>query len=123
MGLAQRVIEAAGIPTVSLSMIPDFTCAPGAPRVAAIAYPLSRPLGDPGEREGQRDILLAALRVLEQAQEPGTVVTLPFTWPEPAKVVRRRPLSEPPPIAGLISSKPWLYFKLLGGEIPAAAES
>lgn len=120
MGLAQREIEAAGIPTVSLSMIPDFTCAPGAPRVAAIAYPFSRPLGGPDDADGQRAVLRAALAVLEQAREPGTVTTLPFTWPEPARTVRRRQLSQPPPIGKLIASKPWLYFKLLSGEIPNA---
>jgi hypothetical protein len=121
VGLAQREIEAAGIPTVSLSMIPDFTCASGAPRVAAIAYPLSRPLGNPGDEEGQRNVLRAALAVLEEADKPGTVKVLPFTWPEPAKLVRREKLDEPPPIGKLLSSKPWLYFKLLSGEIPAEA--
>ena len=123
MGLAQREIEAAGIPTVSLSMIPDFTAAPGAPRVAGIAYPLSRPLGSPGDEQGQLDILRAALAVLEEAEEPGTVATLPFTWPEPAKLVRREKLSEPPPIGKLLVKKPWLYFKLVSGDIPTAAET
>ena len=99
-------------------MIPDFTAAPGVPRVAAIAYPLSRPLGNPGDADGQRAVLRAALHVLEDAPGPGTVVTLPFEWPEPAKIVRRERLSEPPPIGKLIASKPWLYFKLLAGEVP-----
>jgi hypothetical protein len=121
VGLAQRLIEAAGISTVSLSMIPDFTAAPGVPRVAAIAYPMSRPLGDPGDAEGQRAVLRAALGVLGEAEAPGTVKTLPFVWPEPAKLVRRQPLTDPPPIAKLLHAKPWLYFKLVSGEIPAQA--
>jgi hypothetical protein len=123
VGLAQREIEAAGIATVSLSMIPDFTAAPGAPRVAGISYPLSRPLGNPGDAQGQRDILRAALAVLEEAEEPGAVATLPFTWPEPAKTVRREKLTEPPPIAKLLKAKPWLYFKLVSGDIPATSET
>jgi hypothetical protein len=122
VGLAQREIEAAGIPTVSLSMIPDFTCATGAPRVAAVAYPTSRPLGEPGDAEGQRRVLRAALAVLEEAEEPGTIVTLPFAWPEPAKSVRRRRLGDPPPIAKLLQSRPWLYLKLVAGDIPASAD-
>ena len=121
MGLAQREIEAAGISTVSLSMIPDFTAAPGVPRVAAIAYPMSRPLGSPGDADGQRAVLLAALSLLEDADGPGDVTTLPFTWPEPAKQVRRQPLADPPPIAKLLHAKPWLYFKLVSGEIPLPA--
>jgi hypothetical protein len=121
VGLAQREIEAAGIPTVSLSMIPDFTCATGAPRVAAIPYPLSRPLGSPGDEEGQRRILRAALAVLEEADRSRAVTVLPFTWPEPAKLVRRERLDDPPPIGKLLSARPWLYFKLLSGDIPAKA--
>jgi hypothetical protein len=96
-------------------MIPDFTCATGAPRVAAIAYPLSRPLGNPGDEEGQREILRAALAVLEETDRSSAMTVLPFTWPEPAKVVRREKLDDPPPIGKLLSSKPWLYFKLLSG--------
>jgi hypothetical protein len=122
VGLAQREIEAAGISTVSLSMIPDFTAAAGVPRVAAIAYPFSRPLGSPGDADGQRHVLHGALGVLEEAEVPGTVTTLPFRWPEPAKVVRRQPLADPPPIAKLLRAKPWLYFKLVSGEIPAQPE-
>jgi hypothetical protein len=114
-------MEAAGIPTVSLSMIPDFTCATGAPRVAGIPYPLSRPLGNPGDERGQRKIVRAALAVLEEVDRSKAVTALPFTWPEPAKLVRREKLDEPPPIGKLLSSKPWLYFKLLSGEIPAKA--
>jgi hypothetical protein len=123
VGLAQREIEAAGISTVSLSMIPDFTGAPGVPRVAAIAYPISRPLGVPGDSEGQRAVLRAALAVLEDAEGPGTVKTLPFAWPEPAEMVRRERLSEPPPIGKLLRAKPWLYFKLVSGEIPLESET
>lgn len=104
-------------------MIPDFTAAPGVPRVAAIAYPMSRPLGRPNDSDGQRNVLRAALRVVEQAEKPGTVVTLPFVWPEPAKLVRRQSLEEPPPIAKLLKAKPWLYFKLLSGEIPTVEET
>ena len=122
MGLAERVVEAAGISTVSLSMIPDFTAACGVPRVAAISYPLSRPLGNPGDAEGQRAVLRAALSVLEESEAPGTVTTLPFEWPEPAKLVRRQSLADPPPIAKLLHAQPWLYFKLVSGEIPVQTE-
>jgi hypothetical protein len=35
-----------------------------------------------GDREGQRNVLLKALSVLEKAKRPGEVFHLPFTWPE-----------------------------------------
>lgn len=117
MGLAQRVIEAAGLPTVSISMIPDFTRATGVPRLAGIAYPMSRPLGRPGDADGQRAVLRATLGVLGSAQEPGTVLELPFEWPEsPARA--RKGSDVHPPIAGLLARKPWLLPRLYTGEIP-----
>lgn len=117
MGLAQREIEAAGITTVSLSMIAEWTRSVGAPRVAAIEYPLGLPLGRPGDPEGQRAVLRSALRVLEQADRPGAVVPLPFEWPEPPGHVHVGP-REPAPIVALIRKRPWLFLKLVAGEIP-----
>lgn len=35
-----------------------------------------------GDREGQRQVLLKTLEVLEKAKNPGDVWHLPFTWPE-----------------------------------------
>jgi hypothetical protein len=38
-----------------------------------------------GDREGQRNVLLKTLEVLEKAKRPGEVWHLPFTWPEEPK--------------------------------------
>jgi len=120
VGLAQRVIEAAGIPTVSLSMIPEFTRAVGVPRLAGISYPLSRPMGRPGDAEGQRQVLRALLGLLDSARGPDTYVELPFTWPEtPAQA--RKGSDIQPPIAHYLARKPWLLAKLYTGEIPDEA--
>jgi hypothetical protein len=117
VGLVQRVLEASGIATVSLSMIPAFTAAVGVPRLAAIAYPMSRPMGRPHDAEGQRAVLRAALELLETASAPGTVVELPFTWPEsPAKA--RQGAQVNPPISQLLVRKPWLIPRLVSGDIP-----
>jgi len=110
-------MEAAGIATVSLSVLPAVTASVGAPRVAGIAYPMGVPLGLPGDAGGQRAILEAALRVLATARAPGEIVSLPFEWPTPLEEVRY-PAAEPPPIAQLIRRRPWLYLQLLRGEIP-----
>jgi D-proline reductase (dithiol) PrdB len=118
VGLVQREIEAAGISTVSLSMIPDFTAKVGVPRLAGIAYPMSRPLGRPGDADGQRAVLSATLDVLRTATAPGTFVELPFTWPESIAVARRCE-EAPPPIAQLLKRKPWLLPRFYMGDIPA----
>ena len=119
MGLVQRELEAAGLSTVSLSMIPDFTAKVGVPRLVGIAYPMSRPLGRPGDADGQRAVLAGVLDVLRTAKEPGTYVELPFSWPESVAEARRT-TEEPPPIAQLLRRKPWLLPKLYAGEIPTA---
>lgn len=117
MGLVQRVLEASGIATVSLSMIPDFTAAVGAPRVAAIDHPLSRPMGPPHDADRQRAVLRAALEVLTTATAPGTVVELPFAWPESPRAARREARVNPP-IAQLLARKPWLIPRFVTGDIP-----
>jgi hypothetical protein len=120
VGLAQRVIEASGIPTVSISLIPALTRAVGVPRLAGLAYPLSRPLGRPGDAAGQRSVLAATLDLFESAKGPDTYVELPFTWPEtPAQA--RRGSEVHPPITQYLAKKPWLLAKLYAGEIPEEA--
>ncbi|HET9597106.1 MAG TPA: hypothetical protein VFP65_16070 [Anaeromyxobacteraceae bacterium] len=74
-------------------------------------------MGRPHDDEGQRAVLRAALEVLETASAPGTVVELPFTWPEsPAKA--RKGADVNPPISQLLVRKPWLIPRLLSGDIP-----
>jgi hypothetical protein len=113
------VIEASGIPTVSLSMIPDLTRAVGVPRLAGISYPFGRPLGNPHDADGQRAVLRALLEVLPDATEPDTYVELPFVWPEsPAKARNASRDIPPAPIAELVARKPWLLANLYSGHIP-----
>jgi hypothetical protein len=111
------VIEASGIPTVSLSMIPAFTGAVGVPRLAGLAYPMSRPMGRPGDAAGQRSVLRALLGLLESAAAPGAYVELPFTWPESAAQARKGSDIHAP-IAQLLARKPWLLPRLYTGDIP-----
>ena len=118
MGLVQRVLEASGIPTVTVSWMPELTRAVGVPRLAGIAYPSGRPFGTPGDAEGQRAVLRATLELLTTATGPDTYVELPFTWPESrAQAIAKIP---PPPIAQLLMTKPWLLPRLYSGNLPAS---
>jgi hypothetical protein len=78
---------------------------------------MSRPMGRPHDADGQRAVLRAALDVLASATAPGTVVDLPFTWPEPLAQARTGP-PEAPPISKLLARKPWLIPRFVAGEIP-----
>lgn len=98
-------------------MIPDFTRAVGVSRLAGISYPISRPMGRPGDAHGQREVLRALIHLLDSAERPDTYVELPFVWPEsPARA--RKGSDVHPPIAQLLARKPWLLAKLYAGEIP-----
>lgn len=119
MGLVQRVLEASGISTVTLSMIPDLTRAVGVPRLAGISYPMGRPLGRPHDGVGQRAVLHATLEVLASASGPDTYVELPFQWPETPAQARNASKDLPPaPIVELLKQKPWLLANLYSGRIP-----
>ena len=98
------MIEAAGIPSVTLNMIWPYQREVGMPRVAAIEHPFGRPFGDAGDAETQRNVLRASLDVFEKAQQPGHVEHLPFLWHEPPKETRWHP-PEPSPIIALLRKR------------------
>lgn len=91
MGLAARFLEESGFSTVVLTPTPEFHRLMGVPRTAAIEYPYGRPVGQVGDREGQRKVLLETLSVLENAQKAGETQSLPFTWPEEPKEAKWQP--------------------------------
>jgi len=91
VGLAARFLEEARFSTVVITPTPEFHRLVGIPRSVAIAYPYARPLGQVGDREGQREVLLRALSVLKEAQKPGEVWHLPFEWPEEPKDTKWQP--------------------------------
>lgn len=64
VGLIQSVIEKAGIPTVSITMLPELTQRVGPPRALSIDRPLGYPLGSPHDSQVQKRILTAALQLL-----------------------------------------------------------
>jgi hypothetical protein len=119
VGLVQRILEAGGVSTVTLSWMPELTRRVGVPRLAGIGYPLSRPLGRPHDADGQRAVLRATLEVLVRATRPDHYVELPFEWPETVAQARNASKDVPPsPIAALLTKQPWLVPRLYTGRIP-----
>lgn len=109
------MIEEAGIATAVHAWVPEIAVGVGTPRVVGIGFPGSVPFGLPGDAEGQRAVLEASLTTAAGLSEPGARVDLPFRWPAGARVPRP---PKPPPIARAIMKRPWLYLKLVNGEIP-----
>lgn len=74
-----------------LSPTYEFHRAVGIPRSVAIEYPYGRPVGQVGDKEGQREVLLKVLSHLEKAEKPGKVLHLSFVWPEDPKKTAWQP--------------------------------
>jgi D-proline reductase (dithiol) PrdB len=98
VGLVQRVIEEAGIPTISLTLLPFITRKVKVPRAMAVDFPFAHPLGKPFDVEQQMSIINDAFRELTSITEPGTIVELPYKWPEEDTDKQDWWPEEPPPI-------------------------
>lgn len=76
MGLIQRAVETAGIPTVSVSLSKEITRKVIPPRAVYTGLPLGHSFGFPGQPSRQRHILRQTLRYLKQIDSPGSLVEL-----------------------------------------------
>lgn len=83
MGLIQREIEKAGIPTVSVSIHRRFTEEVRPPRAVFLNWPMGHPLGEPFKTGVQMAVINSAFKALETIKEPGTIIDLPFRWKRP----------------------------------------
>lgn len=88
MGLVAREIEAAGIPTVVISLALEITQRVGVPRALFVKWPLGHPLGEANAAAQQRTIIYDSLRLLLTATEPGVIAQPGYRW-------RRQEYAEP----------------------------
>ena len=86
MGLIQRLVEEAGIPTISMGNAADRMALIKPPRAMLVKFARGSMLGEPGNVERQRRIILDTLEALQTMTEPGTIQELPYQWkrPDPA---------------------------------------
>lgn len=85
-----RPIEAAGIPTVTVSMMPVMSEKYRSSRTVGVQYPFGHSFGDVGNREMQRRTLWAALQMLVAAPRPGARLDLAERWPGDARAAYKR---------------------------------
>jgi len=86
VGLIQRAVEEAGIPTISMGNMADRMGHIKPPRALLVKFPRGSMMGEPGNHQRQRRIILDALAALKTMTVPGTVQELPYRWkrPDPA---------------------------------------
>ena len=76
----QRELERQGIATVGLSLLRKITEHVKPPRTYCLRYPFGHALGEAGNHDQQRQIVLDALGLLETVTVPGAIVESPYRW-------------------------------------------
>lgn len=78
VGHIARLLEEAGTPTVVVGVkaFRPTMEAMSLPRVVVTSFLMGRTLGYPGERNQQRQVLLTALKLLESAEQGGSLVEI-----------------------------------------------
>jgi hypothetical protein len=100
-----RVIEAAGISTVLVTVAPDLAERVGVPRIVGVEFPFSHVLGHAGDREEQMKVIRDALRVLRDARQPNMVEHLPYEWPDFERWKREWHPKEPSPLMAFLMER------------------
>ncbi len=80
-GIVARALEAAGVRTLVLSGARDISCRVGAPRTVYLHAPLGWLLGLPGDADGQRARLAAAVAAGAELTGAGELVDLDPAYP------------------------------------------
>jgi D-proline reductase (dithiol) PrdB len=80
VGLIQRVLDEAGLTTISLTLVRSITELVKPSRALYLQHPFGYTFGDLHERELQRRILLDCLRAAEEVTASGVIVDLPYYW-------------------------------------------
>ncbi len=76
MGLIQRAIEEAGIPTISISLNRAVTGKVKPPRALLVRHPLGHPMGKPFDKITQTSLLREGVALLGDIRVPGTLVDI-----------------------------------------------
>ena len=88
MGLIQRVVEAAGIATISISLSKEVTRKVNPPRAVYTGFPMGHPLSYPGQTSRQIQILRILLKHLKKMDTPGCLVELDLTQKDDPRGIR-----------------------------------
>ena len=83
MGLIQRLVEEAGIATISLGNAADRMAHIKPPRAVLVKFARGSMFGEPGNLKRHRRIILDALEALQTMNVPGSIKELPYRWKQP----------------------------------------
>jgi len=78
VGLIARGLEECGISTVCVSFRKEITELSRPPRILSVRSSAGKPLGNPGDKKMQQDIIKAGFRLLNKEIIDMTILDLPF---------------------------------------------
>lgn len=98
-----RVIESAGIPTVTVTMMPDLAEKFRLSRVVGVEFPFGHSFGTPHNDDLMLTVANAAVQALEEAGGAGYRLDVEAKWPVPDEVAYKtwHP-PEPSPIVAVM---------------------
>jgi D-proline reductase (dithiol) PrdB len=76
----QRAIEAAGVPTIGITLQKEITRRVRPPRALYLRYPFGHPMGEAFATAQPRTILMDALGALDTLRTPGAIVEPGYRW-------------------------------------------
>jgi hypothetical protein len=80
LAIIQRVLEGAGLATISVTIEPALMKLVQVPRAMVVDFPPGCPMGEPTDHDKQRKVLKEALEYLTTMTQPGTIWKSPFKW-------------------------------------------
>ncbi len=103
MPVLARVIEGLGIPTVTVTMVPDLAQKFRLSRVVGVEFPFGYSFGMSGDEGMQMKVARAAVQALAEAGSPGYRLDVDVEWPVPTEIAYKawQP-SEPSPIVAMM---------------------
>lgn len=103
MPVLARVIEGLGIPTVTVTMMPDVAQKLRLSRVVGVEFPFGYSFGMPGDEAMQLTVARAAVQALAEAGAPGYRLDVALQWPVPTEVAYKEwQPTEPSPIVAML---------------------
>ena len=73
-------MEEAGISTIGISIVREYTQDVRPPRSIFLRWPFGHPLGEPFNEAQQHAVLREAFGALYSIREPGGIIDVPFRW-------------------------------------------
>lgn len=107
MPVLARVIESAGIPTVTVTMMPDLAQKFRLSRIVGVEFPFGHNFGTPHNDELMLTVARTSAQALEEAGEPGYRIDVEAKYPVPDEVAYKtwHPPKPSPIVAAMLKQR------------------